>query len=429
MDRKDTLTEEDLEIAAVTGGSMPLPIPGRITRLFPAFAHRNYQLYFFGQSISLVGFWLQQVAIGWLVFELTHSALWVGIAFAAGGLPFLLFSAFAGVFIDKTDKQRLIIWTQIGEATIALILGLIVLNGLASLPLVLFLAFLSGMVGSIDLPARLAFLIEMVGRDDLASATGINVGVFNAARFVGPALAGLLIASFGVGWAFILNGVSFLPPIMALLKIRPIYRSSPAADQHPIESLKEGLAFVFHNEKLLFFMLLASAMAIFVWPYQSLMPVVAEKVFSSGPAGLGTLLSATGAGSLAGAVFTSSRSRQKNNIKPIFVGILVAGVSLVAFSFNYDFGLAHVLLFAAGFGVIVSVSLLNTMVQLSAPDQMRGRIMAVYLTMFVGMMPLGNSLLGAIAERTSILFSIRLGALVMLIASSWIYFKKASSWQ
>jgi predicted MFS family arabinose efflux permease len=193
--------------------------------------------------------------------------------------------------------------------------------------------------------------------------------------------------------------------------------------------LKEGLSFIFRDEKLFYFMLLGALVAIFVWPYQALMPVVAERVFSSGPAGLGTLLSAAGAGSLAGAVFVSARSKNKQKAQTIFLGVLVGGVSLVLFSFNRNFWLAHLILFVAGFGVITAVSLLNTLVQLSAPDQMRGRIMAVYLTMFVGMMPLGNALLGTIAEKTSVLFALGLGAVVVLFSAGLIYFTKVVNWQ
>ena len=199
MSRKDVEIEEELEITAVTAGAAPIRLPGKVSAVFPALVHRNYQLYFAGQAVSLIGFCLQAVGIGWLVFQLTNSAFWVGTTAAIGGLPFLVFTPFAGVFIDKMDKRKLLIRTQVAEAASAILLGVLVVTGNINLALVLILAVFHGTVGSIDLPARFAFIVEMVGKRDLASAISLNVGEFNAARFIGPTVAGIVIASFGVG--------------------------------------------------------------------------------------------------------------------------------------------------------------------------------------------------------------------------------------
>src|SRR3989344_7722564 len=199
MAQKDILIEEQLEISTRTGAAAPIQLPPGFLSIFPAFAHRNFQLYVAGQAISLVGFWLHQVASGWLVFELTGSAFWIGTTAAIGGLPFLIFTTFAGVFIDKMDKRKLLIRTQVAEAFSAILLGALVVTGNINLPLVLALAAFHGTVGSIDLPARFAFIVEMVGKRDLGSAISLNVGEFNAARFIGPTVAGIVIASFGVG--------------------------------------------------------------------------------------------------------------------------------------------------------------------------------------------------------------------------------------
>ncbi|MBI2327180.1 MFS transporter [Candidatus Curtissbacteria bacterium] len=422
MEKENQLIEEDIEIA-LTSGTAPVQLPGKIISIFPALAHRNFQLYVFGQAISLIGFWLQQVAIGWLVFLLTNSVFWVGAAAAVGGLPFLFFTTFVGVFVDKVDKRKLLIWTQVAEAVVAITLGVLVLFEKANLELVLLLFFISGTIAAIDLPARLTFIVEMVGKRDLASAIPINNGLFNAARFIGPAIAGALIVSFGVGWPFILNGLSFIAGIWAIIKIRPIYSFSPDHANSPMDSLKEGIKYAFTHPKILYFIILGFVSAVFVWPYQTLMPPVAEKVFSSGPSGLGSLLAATGAGSLMGAVFVSANSRKENKISFVMVGILISTISLILFSVNRNFALAHVLLFFSGFGMLTQVSTVNTLVQLASPDQMRARIMAVYLTMFIGMMPLGNALAGTVAHYTSALFSIGLGAAVSLLVGATFYFK------
>lgn len=420
---KVDVIEEDLEITAATAGAAPMPLPGRVISIFPAFAHRNFQLYFAGQSISLIGFWLQQIGIGWFVFQLTHSPFWVGTTAAVGGLPFLVFTAFAGVLVDKFKKQKLLIFTQSSEAILAVFLGLLVLFSQAGLPLVLIIVFVNGIVAAIDLPARLTFIVEMVGKKDLPSAIPLNISIFNAARFVGPALAGFLIAKFGVGWTFILNGISFLPAILAIMMIRPIYLYAGQTDKHPWESLKEGIKYSFSHPLVFYMMILGTASAIFLWPYQTLMPVIADRVFASGAQGLGSLLSAAGAGSLAGAIFTSAQSRRANKGALIFFGLLTAGLAFMAFSLNKNFIAAHALLFIAGFGMLIFISSVNTLVQLASPDHIRGRVMAVYLTMFVGIMPLGNAVMGVLAEKTSSIFAIGIGAAGILLVGAYFYSK------
>lgn len=422
MAKEDVLVEEQLEISSRTGAAAPVRLPPKFLDIFPAFAHRNFQLYVAGQAISLIGFWLHQIASGWLVFELTGSAFWVGTNAAIGGLPFLIFTTFAGVFIDKVNKQKLLIATQVAEGAIAVALGVLVLTGHVNLTLVIILAFLNGAVGAIDLPTRLTFIVEMVGKRDLASAIPINNGIFNAARFIGPALAGIIITSYGVGWPFILNGLSFIAGIWAILNIRPIYSYEADVNTRPAESLKLGLKFAFGHSKIFYFIVLGFFSAILIWPFQTLMPVIAEKVFAAGANGYSSLLSAAGAGSLAGAIFTSAMSRSENKSKFILIGLLISSLCLLTFSLNRNFLLAHILLALAGFGILMKVSTLNTLVQLHSPDQMRARVMAVYLTMFVGMMPLGNLLAGIIAERTSAMFTIGLGSTLML-AVGLILFK------
>lgn len=423
MVQEEKVIEEDLEITAATAGAAPVELPGKVISIFPALAHRNFQLYFVGQAISLIGFWLQQVGLGFYVFHLTQSPFWVGVVAAMGGLPVLLFTTFAGVFIDKINKQKLLIWTQVIEGTVAFIFALAIFTHSASLPLIVILAFIGGTVTAFDLPARLTFIVEMVGKRDLASAIPINNATFNAARFIGPALAGALIAGVGVGWTFVLNGLSFIAGIWAISKMRPVFSSEPEASVHPFESLKAGVKYAFNHPTIFYLMFLATGSALFIWPYQPLMPVVAEKVFHSGASGLGSLLSAAGAGSLTGAFTTSALSRRKNKAPLVIAGILISSFALILFALNKNFLLAHLLLYIMGFGILIQVSTVNTLVQLASPDQMRGRIMAVYLTMFVGIMPVGAFLAGLIADRTSAQFAEGIGGALMLALGFFYYFK------
>ncbi len=414
MKKNDIILEENLELALTTGAA-PLKLPPKLLSIFPAFAHRNFQAYFVGQVISVTGFWMHQVAMSWLVFELTHSVFWVGTVAAVGGIPFLIFTTFAGVFIDKANKQKLLIYTQIAEAAIALIIGILTLTNTITIPIILVLVFINGIVSSVDLPTRLTFILEMVGKRDLASAIPINNAIFNAARFIGPAVAGIIIASFSVGWPFILNAISYIAGIWAILYIKPIFISKADMETHPLESLKQGIKFSLTHPKIINFIMLAFFSAIFIWPFQTLMPVVAEKVYASGAQGFGTLLSAAGAGSLFGAIFTSANSKKENKTPLIKFGLTISSLGLIFFSLNRDFIFAHVLLFITGFGLLMMVSTLNTLVQLNSPDVMRARVMAVYITLFVGMMPVGNEIAGLIAHKTSAIFTIGLGGAAMLV--------------
>lgn len=431
MAKKDILLEEELEISSRTGTGAPIRLPIKFLNIFPALAHRNLQLYVTGQAISLVGFWLHQVAMGWLVFRLTNSAFWVATTAAIGGLPFLIFTPFAGVLIDKVNRQRLLVITQLVEATAAFLLGTLVLTDNITLQMVLALVFINGIAGAIDLPARLTFIVQMVGKRDLASAIPINIGLFNTARFIGPAIAGILIAAYGEGWLFIANGLSFIAGIWAILAIRPVFVLAPEVELHPWSSFKFGLSYSFKHPKIFYFMILGLASAIFIWPYQTLMPPIAQDVFASGSVGLGSLLSAAGAGSLLGAIFTSAHAKNKSKAKFVILGLFISSIAFIIFSLNRSFLLAHALLLIAGFGLVVQASTQNTLVQLLSPDNMRGRIMAIYLTMFVGMMPVGNLLAGAIAQRTSVMFTIGLGSAAMLFVGLLLFqkgvFKNLSS--
>lgn len=422
MAKEDILIEEDLEIGSLTG-TAPVTLHPRLASIFPALTHRNFQLYFVGQVISFIGFWLQQVGLGWLVFSLTHSDFWVGTVMAIGGIPFMIFTPFAGVFIDKTNKQNLLIITQSLELVLSAVMGILALTGHINLTIIIILAFLTGVVGAFDIPTRLTFLIEMIGKKDLVSATALNNSIFNIARFVGPALAGILISAIGVSWVFIANSISFIPAILAVYAVKPVFKNKVDVETHPMESLKIGLKYSFTHPKILYFIIFAFLTAVLIWPYQTLMPVIAGKVFKVGASGYGSLLSAAGCGSLIGALLVSALSRRENKITLVLSGILISSISLIIFALNHNYLVAHFLLASTGLGIIMLVSTLSTLVQLNSPDEYRGRVMAVYLTMFIGMMPIGNVLSGFLSEKTSPQFTLGLGATILLMLTAVFYFK------
>lgn len=422
MAKEDILVEEDLEISSLTG-TAPVTLHPRLASIFPALTHRNFQLYYVGQVISFIGFWLQQVGLGWLVFSLTHSDFWVGAVMAIGGLPFMIVTPFAGVFIDRTNKQQLLIITQSLELILSAFLGILALTGHINLTIIMVLAFITGIVGSFDIPTRLTFLIEMIGKKDLASATALNNSIFNIARFVGPALAGILISAIGVSWVFIANAISFIPAIIAILMVKVVYKNKVDVETHPVESLKMGFIYSFTHPKILYFIIFAFLTAILIWPYQTLMPVIAGKLFKVGAGGYGSLLSAAGFGSLIGALLVSALSKRENKITLVLLGILISTISLILFAISHSYLLAHLLLAFTGLGIIMLFSTLSTLVQLSTPDELRGRVMAVYLTMFIGMMPIGNIVAGFLSEKTSPQFTLGLGAITLLTITGIFYFK------
>ncbi len=275
-------------------------------RIFPALKHENYRYYFQGQLVSLSGSWMQTVAQGWLVFQLTNSPFMVGLVSALNHMPILFFGIFGGLIVDRFDKQKLIIYTQASSLVLALTLGVLTITGHINVWGVAVFAFLLGLVQAIDNPARQALTIEMVGREHLPSAIALNVGSFNSARVFGPALAGILIARLGTGITFILNGLTFLGPIIAVrsmkLNLPPVVKST----QHPLLAIKQGLKYTYRHPIIKNIMLFTIFTSVFGWSYVSMLPVVADRVFHQDSFGLGLFYSCFGTGAVLGTVFISA---------------------------------------------------------------------------------------------------------------------------
>ncbi|OGD92663.1 MFS transporter [Candidatus Curtissbacteria bacterium RIFCSPHIGHO2_01_FULL_41_44] len=388
-----------------------LGVASKILVIFPALAGRNYQLYFCGQFISLIGTWLQIVAQSWLVLVLTNSAFLIGLVAAIAALPTLLFSLFGGALVDRLSKRKILLFTQSASMILAFILGFLTVFKLINVSEIIFLAFLSGTVMAIDAPARQAFVIKMVGKKDLASAIALNSGIFNSARIIGPSLAGFLIASVGTGGAFIVNGISYIAVLIALFFIR--VREVPAKDQqHPIEAIRRGVLYAYKHPIIRNLLLFTGIVSVFGWSYGVILPYVVQNTFHIGAAGLGYFYAASGLGALVSTFLVSAYSKKINNLVFILGGNSIFALSMVVFTITDNFVFALPFLFLAGLGLLSQFSTINTTIQHLVEDKYRGRVMSLYTIMFFGMAPLGNFQIGFFSEHFGPAFAIRLGAAI-----------------
>jgi MFS family permease len=395
----------------------------KLLHAFPAFHIRNYQLYFVGQLVSLVGTWLQIVAEGLLVWNLTHSAYAVGVITALGLIPVLLFSLFGGVIVDRYHTKSLLVATQTASMVLALIYGILTATGHISVEGIGILAFLLGTVNAVDMPARQSFVVEVVGKEYLSSAIALNSGMFNTARVIGPVIGGILIALVGVGGAFIINGISYIASIWTIQLIRVaahVHEEHP----HPLVAIKEGLAYTFSNKVLRTLVIFSGAMSIFGWSYSTLMPVLAEQTFHQPPIGLSYLYAAAGIGALTGAVVVSVFSKRFPISRMILAGCSIFFVALLAFTFTHSFIIALPLLTLAGFGLLLQFSLIMTTVQHMVEDSVRGRVMSIYTLSFMGLAPIGSYVIGILAEHFGPMLAIQLNILCVSTFIVYLFTKR-----
>jgi MFS family permease len=387
---------------------------------FPALQSRNYRIYFFGQFFSLIGTWLQIVAQGWLVLQLTSSAFLIGLVAALGTAPSLLFSLFGGVVVDRFSKKRIMYFTQSSNMVLALLMGVLTNMGLATVPVIGTIAFLMGTVNALDAPARQALVPELVGKERLASAIALNSGIFNAARVIGPGLAGLLIAWVGIGGAFIANGLSYIAVLIALWFVR--IREVPAdRTLHPLQAIREGVTYSFTHPVIRVLLLFVGVVSIFGWSYTTIMPVIAQETFGLDAKGLGYLYSATGAGALLATYLVGAYANKVPPLVYILGGNTLFALCLILFSFTTSFTLALVLLFFIGLGLLSQASMMNTMVQGMVKQEFRGRVMSMYILMFLGMAPVGNFEIGYLTEQIGVTGAFILNAVVVLLVGLLVF--------
>jgi MFS family permease len=383
-----------------------------------ALKYRNFRLFFFGQSVSLVGTWMQQVAMIWLVYRLSGSAFLLGLVGFCSQVPILLFSSLAGVYTDRWNRHRTIIITQGLAMLQAVVLVVLTLTGVVTAWQVILLSIFLGMVNAFDMPARQAFLIQMIEvRDHLPSAIGLNSSMFNAARLVGPAIAGFLIAAAGEWLCFLLNAISYVAVLAALLAMRVAPRASIGPPKHILLELKDGFLYAFGFRPICVLLLLLAIVSFAAMPLLVLMPIFATNVLHGGPKTLGLLTAAMGVGALAGALLVASRKTVLGLGRQIAWSSIAFGVGVIAFSFSSVLWISLVLLAAVGFSMMMETAATNTILQTIVEEDKRGRVMSFYATAFVGMAPLGSLLAGSLASRIGAVHTVQVAGAMCVVGS------------
>jgi len=383
---------------------------------FGALAHRNFRLFLFGQTVSLTGTWMQSIAQGWLVLQLSNSPFYVGLVSALGSIGVLLFTLYAGVVADRSDKRRVVIITQSLLMVQAFALAVLVGTGRVTVESVMVLAAFLGIVNAFDIPTRQSFLVDMVGKDDLMNAIALNSSVFNATRVFGPAVAGVLIGTVGTAWCFALNGVSYLAVIGGLLAMRLPSRPPPPPQGSAWAGFRESLAFVRGDPRVSVLVVLTGLFSVFGFPFLVLMPVVARDVLHAGAAGYGALTASVGLGALLGALGIAVLSGRIPKGRTLVLGGTSFGLALALFASSRSFTLSLVLLALAGCAMILNNALTNTLLQTLVPDQLRGRVMGFYSFVFVGLAPLGALQAGVLAEHYGAPVAVATGGIVTALA-------------
>ncbi|HEV2397661.1 MAG TPA: MFS transporter [Candidatus Sulfotelmatobacter sp.] len=398
-----------------------------------ALRHRNFQLFFGGQLISLIGTWMQTVAQSWLVYRLTGSGLLLGAVGFASQIPVFLVAPLGGITADRSNRQRVVIATQAASMVLAFVLAALTLTHSVKVWHIFVLAALLGVVNAFDIPGRQAFLVDMVGKDDLMNAIALNSSMFNGARVIGPAVAGVLVARLGEGWCFFANGVSYIAVIAGLFMMNVHAPGKASAHTSPMEHIIEGFQFVNRTAPIRALMLLLGLVSVTGMPYVVLMPIFADKIlrgggeaFASligshdlGAVRLGILMGAAGVGALLGALTLAVRTGVKGLGKWISVCCAGFGVSLVLFAFSKSFWASVLLLLPVGYFIMLQMASSNTLIQVMVPDALRGRTMAVYSMMFMGMAPIGALLGGALSDRLGAPWTVAIGGLASILGAWW----------
>jgi MFS family permease len=394
------------------------PGRSRLAFLFRALGHRNYRLFFAGQAVSMIGTWMQSVAQAWLAYRLTGSAAMLGLVGFAGQIPTFLLSAAGGVVADRYDKRRVMQITQAASMTLAFAFAALTLAERIEIGGILAFATALGLVNAFDIPARQAFVVEMVGREDLLNAIALNSSVFHGARVIGPAIAGVLVARVGEGWCFFINGSSYLAVLVALAAMRMPARAPAAERPSPFASLIAGLRFVGSNRPVRALLLLVGVVSLTGMPYAVLMPVFADRILGTDARGHGILMGCAGTGAFVGALALASRSGVRGLGRWVASAAAGFGVALVAFSASRDFLLSAVLLVPVGFAMMIGMAASNTLLQAMVPDDLRGRVMAAYAMVFMGMAPLGSLAAGYAADRFGAPAAVTAGGVLCLAGAA-----------
>jgi len=361
--------------------------------------NRNYRLFFFGQTASLVGTWMQVVAMSWLVYHLTNSALLLGLVGFFSQIPAFFIAPFAGVFIDRWNKHRVLVITQILSMLQALALAVLTLTGAINIWHIVALSLSLGFINAFDMPARQSFVVEMVEkRSDMANAIALNSAIVNVSRLIGPAVAGILVALVGEGYCFLINAISFMAVIVALLAMK-IKKFQPAiSGKNVLHEVREGLRYAFGSTPIRWLLILLGIISIAGMPYTILMPIFAKDIFNGSSYTLGFLMASSGVGALIGGIYLAARKTVLGLGKILAAAAAIFGTGLIFFGISKILWLSLAMMVFTGFGMLINIAAVNTILQTITEDDKRGRVMSFYTMAFIGLTPIGNLLAGILAE-------------------------------
>ncbi len=392
----------------------------RFSHAWRALRHRNFKLFVAGQSVSLIGTWMTRLATSWLVYRLTHSALLLGIVGFVGQILTFVLAPFAGVWVERMDRRRLLVWTQVASAVQSLAMAALTLSGKITIAEILILSMLQGLINAFDMPARQAFTVQMVDdRADLGNAIALNSSMVNAARLVGPALAGIVIGWVGEGWCFLIDGVSYFAVIASLemMRVKPLARKRPRATM--IEQMREGWDYVRGFRPIRTVLLLFALLSLMGWPYAVLLPIFAGQVLHGGPHTLGFLTGASGVGALGAALALAARKSVVGLTRLIQIAAALFGLGLILFGLSHVLWLSLVLMAVVGYGMMTGLAASNTIIQTLVPEAMRGRVMSYYTMAFVGMAPFGSLLAGGLAHWIGASHTVVLTGSCCILGAVW----------
>lgn len=393
---------------------------GGLSHAWRALRHRNFRLFFFGQSISVIGTWMTRLAISWLVYRLTHSALLLGVVSFAGQILSFAVGPWAGVWVERLDRRKLLLWTQSAAAVQSFALAVLTLAHVINLSEIIALASLQGLINAFDMPGRQSFLVQMVGdREDLSNAIAINSSMANGARLIGPAIAGLVIAAVGEGWCFLADGVSYFAVIASLLLMRMTPRDIRRHTSSMREQVREGWDYVRHFRPIRTILLLFALMSLMGYPYAVLLPVFAGQVLHGGAHTLGWLTGASGIGALVSALSLTLRTSVLGLPRMLQIATAMLGAALILFGLSQTLWLSLVLLIFVGFGLMQSATVSNTIIQSLVVEDKRARVMSYYTMAFFGAAPFGSLLAGTLAHRVGAPHTVIVTGACCLAGSLW----------
>ncbi len=411
-------------------GPAKLPTAGGVSHAWRALRHRNFRLFFGGQTISLTGTWMTRIATSWLVYRLTKSALLLGTVSFAGQIPTFLFAAFAGVWVDRLNRRQVLVWTQTLSMVQSLSLAALTFSGHITIHWILALAVMQGIINAFDMPGRQSFMVQMVGdRADLGNAIAINSSMVNLSRLIGPSLAGLIIAASNEGWCFLIDGISYIAVIVSLLMMRLDVPAVRRAATSMFIELKEGWSYVSGFLPIRTILMLFAVVSLMGMPFVVLMPVFAAQVLHGGAHTLGFLMGAMGVGALISALSLAARKSVRGLIRMIPLAAGVFGLGLIGFGLSRVFWLSMFMVFVAGMGMMQGMAASNTIIQTLVSEDKRGRVMSYYTMAFMGMAPFGSLLAGTMAHAMGAPWTVIVNGSVVVLGAAWFFTRQRAVWR